>query len=133
MKNVLIGLGVVTALVIIKNEIAIKQAPKLILVGFLPYNYHAMTIPPFGIFIRKDQAQNQNLIDHEMVHWQQYQQMGLVAYHARYLKELLTYGYDSMPMEVKARFVENDFCKTHYTDCVRTGQAKTINDNLFRS
>lgn len=133
MKKILIGLGIAALFIALKNEQAIKNVPKLILVGFLPFNYHALTIPPFGIFIRKDQASNKNLIDHEMIHWQQYQAMGLLKYHVTYLKDLLIYGYDQMPMEVKARFIEDDFCKTHYTECVRSGKAKTITDNLFRS
>ncbi len=120
------------AYLIYKNQKA-TDIPEIISVKDLPFNYNALTIPPFGIFIKQDHVNNRNLIAHELMHWQQYRQMGLVNYHATYLSELMKYGYDQMPMEIMARFNEREYCKNNYTDCVRKGISNTVLNQNFRS
>lgn len=95
-------------------------------------SYNARTIPPIGIFISEQQRGNERLIDHERVHWQQYQERGLLGYYFDYLGELYAYGYDVMPMEMQARENEPDDCKLNYTECVRSGKALTVHNPNFR-
>ena len=53
----------------------------------------AITLPPWGIFIKKKYKSNQKILNHELIHWQQYQIMGLFKFYFQYLKEFLIYGY----------------------------------------
>ena len=97
----------------------------------LAKNYNARTIPPFGIFIAESQKDNKALLDHELVHWNQYQKMGLLNFYAQYLSEKKKHGYDNMPMEIEARRNESEHCKTNYTECVRNGTSKTVHNPNF--
>lgn len=45
---------------------------------------------------------------------------------------MIQFGYDKMPLEIQARTNESEYCKKNYTECVRKGIAKTINDPYFR-
>lgn len=94
----------------------------------LPFNYNAITVPPFGIFSTSNEVA---LIEHERVHWQQYQRMGLLPYYINYAIGSAQ-GYDANPMEMEARANETDYCRANYTACVRSGQAKTIANPRFR-
>lgn len=69
--------------------------------------YHAITIPPIGIFIKEEHRNNQKIMNHEMVHWEQYLRLGLLKFYFKYLKEFLIFGYQKMPMEIEARHEEN--------------------------
>lgn len=91
-----------------------------------------MTVPPLGIFITRDQLGNDALLQHELIHWRQFQQIGLLPYYARYFFEKMKYGYDHMPMEIEARQGETDDVKVNYTEAVRTGQARTVYNPNFR-
>lgn len=95
-------------------------------------NYNAMTVPPFGIYILESERENANLLAHELVHWRQYQEQGLIPFYLNYLNQLSQYGYDNMPMEIEARYLENDYCRNNYTECVRKGQAITVHNPNFR-
>lgn len=106
--------------------------PKIVVKKKLFGNYNARTIPPIGIFITEENKNNQALIEHELVHWKQYQQKGLINFYVDYLSQLDTYGYDKMPMEIEARFNEKNFCKTNYTYCVANGLSNTVNNINFR-
>lgn len=96
-------------------------------------NYSARTIPPFGIYIKESEKDNQALIDHELIHWKQYQDGGLLNYYLTYASQMKQYGYDKMPMEQEARTNESDYCKENYTECVKDGQAKTVYNPNFRA
>lgn len=78
----------------IYNERQKKKEAPIYYVDRLTNNYNARTIPPFGIFVAKDQANNKNLIDHERVHWEQYRRMGLFRFYLEYARQFNTYGYD---------------------------------------
>ena len=134
-KLMVIGLGLVgvgiTALAI-KNKKALESKPDLFIRDSLPGNFNALTLPPIGIFVRRDQAQNAALLNHELVHWKQYQQMGLLRYYATYAGQYFRDGYDKMAMELEARSNETTWCQENYTECVRRGMAATVNNPNFR-
>ncbi len=94
--------------------------------------YNAITIPPFGIFIKKERRNNENLLNHEIVHWEQFKKLGMIKFYSNYIKQFTKFGYDNMPMEIEARYNESPYCKTNYTEYVRKGFAKTICDENFR-
>ena len=77
--------------------------------------YRAMTIPPFGIFVRKDHKNNEKILNHDIVHWKQYQRMGLLRFYFQYFKEFIIFGYDKMPMELNARYEEDEYTRKHYS------------------
>ena len=77
--------------------------PKIIIVKKLFYRFRGQTIPPFGIFIKKGCENDNELIAHEMIHWQQYKRMGLFMFYFRYIFQLIFIGYYTMPMEMEAK------------------------------
>ena len=81
-------------------------------VWYLPFNIPgkqmASTIPPLGMFIEKDLAhENKNdpcsVFTHEMVHWKQYERMGLFKFYYHYIKNYLRTGRVKNWMEEEAR------------------------------
>ncbi len=133
-KTIIAGAVALGLIVLIaKNQKALKSKPDLFIRKSLPRNMHAMTIPPIGIFIRADHATNTLLLEHELIHWKQYQQLGLVGYYATYASQYLRDGYDKMAMELEARANESAFCKANYTSCVRDGSARTVRNKKFRT
>ena len=98
----------------------------------LPHGYNAMTVPPFGIFILESERGNDALLQHEMMHWDQFVRNGLLPYYGRYFFEMHKYGYDNMPMELEARQNECEPCRREYTKCVRMGIADTVYAPDFR-
>lgn len=126
-----VGIGLVALMV--KNRKSLTSKPDLFLKSSLPGNYNAMTLPPIGIFVRADQSNNAELLQHELVHWQQYQRMGLLRYYGTYLDQLFTDGYDRMALEMEARGNETPYCRQNYTQCVRSGTAKTVSNQRFRN
>lgn len=83
----------------------IKPAPKFL--RFLLRHFDAITLPPFGIYVKAERMNDEILIRHEMCHWAQYQRMGAVKFYAMYLWYSLRYGYWMNPMEVEARMSAN--------------------------
>lgn len=69
----------------------------------IPGTQIAATIPPFGIFIEKKYKNNKSLLNHEMVHWDQYNRMGVFGFYSTYFSEYLKYGRKYGPMEKEAR------------------------------
>ena len=74
----------------------------------IPGKQMAITFPPFGIFIESEyQNENTNnncsILNHEMVHWEQYKRMGLFSFHYNYLKLYFKYGRINNWMEEEAR------------------------------
>ena len=43
-------------------------------------NINASTVPPFGIYINKEQIDNELLLKHELVHWEQYKRTGAIIF-----------------------------------------------------
>jgi hypothetical protein len=75
-----------------------------------------MTLPPFGIFIKKEFIGDKKILDHDLIHWKQYKRMGLFMYYFRYLVQLIIIGYDSMPMEMEARQSEDKHTQWNYRE-----------------
>ncbi len=88
---------------------------KIYYVSWVMPPYRAMTIPPFGIFIKKRYKGDQKILNHDMVHWKKYRRMGLFMFYFRYFKQFLIYGYDKMPMEIEARYEEDEYTKKNYS------------------
>lgn len=103
-----------------------KNQPTIHIQESLPLGLNAVTIPPLGIFIREQQSGNDALLQHEMIHWQQYQRMGLLPYYFNYAVDYIRHGYELHPMEQEARVNEDEYCRTNYIDCVRNGRSKTV-------
>lgn len=74
---------------------------------YIPFNIPgtqmAATIPPFGTFIEKKYKGNLSILNHELVHWDQYKKMGFWGFYSTYSKEYFKYGRKYGPMEVDAR------------------------------
>lgn len=131
-KTVLITSAVVLGLFAIYNERQKKNSsPTIYFIKKMQGNYNGRCVPPFGIFIHESQRNNQNLINHELVHWQQYQRLGLLKFYSEFNKQIKQYGYDLAPLEIEARYAENDYCRYNYTECVRNGQAVTVHNPQF--
>ena len=130
MKKVLIIGGTLMAIHIVLSELR-KKSPSITYVEKMPFGYNAMTIPPFGIIIDEKEKENIELLNHELIHWKQYQSMGL-GYYVNYAIGSIKYGYDAHPMELEARSNETEYCKKNYTACVRNGLARTVKDKHFR-
>lgn len=109
-----------------------KKEPVVRYVDKVPLGFNALTLPPAGIFIENKHQGNEALLQHELIHWKQYQRMGLLPYYMGYLQGMASHGYDLHPMELEARANESEFCRTNYTACVRNGTARTITDPNFR-
>jgi hypothetical protein len=77
--------------------------PKIYYVKYLLPPFRAMTIPPFGIFIKEKYKNNDHILQHDLIHWKQYKRMGLIMFYVRYFFQLVFIGYDTMPMEMEAR------------------------------
>lgn len=99
----------------------------------IPFGYNGLMIPPFGIFIKKSEKENKDLLLHEVVHWKQFQNNGLLLFLVKFFYYQITVGYDKNPMEIEARFNESDFCKSNYTYCVKNGISKTVSNPNFRN
>lgn len=132
--KILIGGSVaVVALMIYCLKQRKNDNPKIFYRKKLVNNYNGYILPPFGIFIKESEKDNTALIDHEKIHWKQFQREGLGSFLFNYTKEALSKGYDQNSYEMEARTVESDYCKNNYTECVRTGQAVTAHNPNFRS
>ncbi len=93
-----------------------KKKPKLFYVKYLFPPFRAMTIPPFGIFIKKEFKGNRQILKHDLIHWKQYLRMGLIMYYIRYFIQLFIIGYDTMPMEMEARQYDDQKTKWNYRE-----------------
>jgi hypothetical protein len=133
MKNLLLYLGFGLGVFAIYNHVKKQNYPNIYYVGKLPNNFNAQTIAPFGIWIKESEKDNQNLLLHELVHWKQYQDKGLLQFYYDYFTQIAKYGYDNAPMEIEARANEVPFCQTNYTECVQNGTAKTVFNPNFRN
>lgn len=92
------------------------KEPEIIYVKWLLPPYRAMTIPPFGIFVKHEHRGNDKILNHDKIHWKQYKRMGLFMFYFRYLSQLLFIGYDYMPMEMEARYEEDEKTKLNYSE-----------------
>lgn len=115
------------------NAKNIKLPPKVYYPKKDTGNFNANTLPPYGIVINNSQRDNKALLEHELVHWKQYQKEGLLGFYFHYLIENAKHGYDGNKYEIEARKNETDYCKRNYTECVRTGNSVTVFNPNFRT
>lgn len=76
--------------------------PKIVLTKRVIKPYRGMAIPPFGIFIRPG-LKSPTVIKHELVHWQQFKELGFLGFYFRYAWQMIWFGYDKAPLEKEAR------------------------------
>lgn len=57
-----------------------NNSPKIFYRKNLINNYNGYILPPFGVFIKESEKDNKALLDHEMVHWKQFQREGLIPF-----------------------------------------------------
>ena len=60
---------------------------------------YAVCLPPRGIYVLPGRAGEPGLLQHELVHWRQAQEMGVAKFYAKYLWLLIRHGYQRHPME----------------------------------
>lgn len=125
---IVIGLGTM----IVDRIQRAREMPPIFIWESLPFGHNAMTIPPIGIFIKRSEQNNDLLLQHELIHWRQYQDRGTLMFYVDYFLGLLA-GYDDHPMEKEARYLESDFAQQHYTYSVRNGLAATVYNPDFRT
>lgn len=57
----------------------------------------------YGIFVRRDSAQDRQLLVHELAHISQYERLGgMVPFLRKYIFECFTLGYQRAPLELEA-------------------------------
>ena len=83
-----------------------RRATGLVLRFLNTVRRDAVTLPPFGIYVRPERMNDEALLRHEQVHWAQWQRMGTIRFYATYLWQLWLHGYDDHPMEHEARKAE---------------------------
>lgn len=81
----------------------IKEAKHLVKLFLVSTGFAGITLPPFGIYILKERMNETVLKNHELVHWEQYKQLGAIGFYVKYLYYNFKYGYWNNPMEVEAR------------------------------
>lgn len=128
-KSFLYALGALAVYTIYKrysNKIPVYY------VDSIAANFNARTIPPFGIFIKKSQKNNTALLNHELIHWNQFKNLGLLGFYTTYITEHIKNGYDLNRLEIEARKNESNYCRNNFTACVRSGESKTVYNPNFR-
>jgi hypothetical protein len=84
--------------------------PRVIYLKWLP-SAKAITMPPFGIFIRSKYKGVKTILIHEVTHWRQYLRMGLLKFYFNYFIESLKFSYNRMPMEQEAEAREKTYIR----------------------
>lgn len=80
-----------------------RPARHIVRWGLRLAGFHGVCLPPWGVFILAERLHDEQLVRHEMVHWQQAQRMGVLRYYLTYIYQVLRYGYRNAPMEREAR------------------------------
>ncbi|MCH2194731.1 hypothetical protein [Kordia sp.] len=116
------------------NEIQKKKEAPVYYTNRIIGGFNGITIPPFGIFIKESERDNKMLLEHERIHWMQYQREGLFPFLKNYIKQHRDKGYDNNPYEIEARLLSGECveCLQGYTKCVRNGKALTVQNTGFR-
>jgi hypothetical protein len=69
--------------------------------------FRGITLPPLGIYLLPDSMDDARLRRHEIAHWQQSVEMGVIRFYLVYLYQMVRYGYWDAPMERQARAAED--------------------------
>jgi hypothetical protein len=70
--------------------------------------FAGITLPPLGIYILPHRLDDARLRRHEIEHWRQYRERGVVRFYVEYLWLLWRHGYHDHPFERAAREAERD-------------------------
>jgi len=97
-------IGIVILIIYLNNR-SLKRDPKFIKVP-LPGDRKAVTMPPFGVYIEPDVAKDPSVIKHEMCHWDQYQDKGLIDFYREYFHLKANNDYQNNPMEQECFIAE---------------------------
>ena len=92
------------------------QKIKIYYVDKLPGKFRGMCIPPIGIFILDKHRGNKKILEHDLIHWKQFNKHGFLGFYAKYFLEYIFIGYDKMPMEMEARQNETNYVKNNYVN-----------------
>lgn len=81
-----------------------RRGPRTVDVPWLPLGMGALTLPPFGILFRRGRR-TEGLRRHELVHWRQYLERGVVRFYLGYVWHWIRAGrsYEHHPWEQEAR------------------------------
>jgi hypothetical protein len=99
------------------------------------FNYNGFIIPYVGIVLNSSVRGVRGedvLIEHEKVHYKQFEKYGAILFILLYLMDVMYHSYDLSLFEIEARFAEDNFAKYNYTYAVRNGLAKTPHNPNFR-
>lgn len=133
----LLWIGIISVLLLFLLLYCLRQRandnPTIFYRNKLFKNYNGYIVPPFGIFIKESERDNAALLEHEMIHWKQFQREGLLSFLFNYSKQSIKKGYDKNPYEIEARTAETEYCKLNYTECIRSGASNTTYNPNFRS
>jgi hypothetical protein len=134
-KSIKIAISITLGLAVLNYLQRKNDNPKILYLNKLPYNHNAFSVPGVGIFIKKSHRNNKMLLAHELVHWKQYQREGFINFITNYRSQHKKVGYDLNPYEIEARVLsgEKEECIKNYTNCVRSGNAKTVYNKNFRN
>jgi len=80
------------------------KTPRIYTCRWLPLgrDTDAITLPPLGIFVRSQYAEDSWLIAHELHHWKQARRLGVLRFYWRIVCEYLKYGHKNSPLEKEA-------------------------------
>lgn len=83
-------LFLMVALLGMYSHYAIKKDAFVFYIPQIPGSLNAFTLPPLGIYIEKSYQQEgsvpDSIIEHEQIHWLQYQEKGLWKYYFDYVR-----------------------------------------------
>lgn len=130
-----IAIGASVALLLYAEKQRKNDTPKIFYKKKLIGGHNGLAIFPIGIFIKESERNNKMLLDHEMVHWKQFQREGFIPFLVKYGIEAFKKGYDHNKYEIEARTLsgERPKCVQNYTSCVKCGVAATVNNPNFRN
>jgi hypothetical protein len=70
--------------------------------------FTAITVAPFGIWVRPDKINDKVTIKHESIHWKQQKRYWYIGFYFIYFFEWIFKGYDNISFEKEAYEHEND-------------------------
>lgn len=75
---------------------------------FLPKDVIAIALAPFGIYINSKHINNENTINHEIIHYKQQMELFIMFFYLLYLIEFIFKGYNNISFEKEAYDNENN-------------------------
>lgn len=79
-----------------------KVLPKIYTVRWFPGSAKAFVLPPLGIVCKGGSRIDKALMAHELGHWEQYQEWGLIKFYCTIFVQYVHYGRFNAPVEADA-------------------------------